>query len=77
VTGGWNLWEGRKDPQGRAKRLLHSTLFLAASGGFAYTGSKLAEEAQESQSKRGAHRNMAIASMGVSTASWLLMLIGN
>lgn len=77
VTGTWNLWEGRKDPNGRVKRFVHGALFMVASGGFAYTGSKLAEDAQERQSSRNAHRNMAVASMGVSTASWLIMLIGN
>jgi hypothetical protein len=77
VTGTWNLWEGRKDPNGRVKRFVHGALFMVASGGFAYTGSKLADDAQERQSSRNAHRNMAVASMGVSTASWLIMLIGN
>jgi hypothetical protein len=77
VTGTWNLWEGRRDANGRMKRLVHGALFMVASGGFAYTGSKLANEAQENQSKRESHRNLAIASMGMSTASWLIMLIGN
>lgn len=77
VTGTWNLWDSRHDPNGRVKRIAHGALFMIASGGFAYTGSKLAEDAQEKQVNRNAHRNLAIASMGVSTASWLIMLIGN
>jgi hypothetical protein len=77
VTGFWNLWEGRHDPNGRTKRILHSVLFTAASGGFVYAGSKLASDAEQSQAKRLQHRNVALASMGVSTASWLIMLIGN
>ena len=77
VTGGWNLWEGRKDPNGRTRRILHSVLFTAASGGFAYAGTKLAEDAQENMSARRNHRNLALGSMGVSTVSWLIMLIGN
>jgi hypothetical protein len=77
VTGGWNLWEGRKDPNGRTRRILHSVLFTAASGGFAYAGTKLAEDAQEDMSARRTHRNVALGSMGVSTLSWLIMLIGN
>ena len=76
-TGGWNLWEGRKDPSGRTRRIIHSVLFTAASGGFAYAGTRLADEAEESAAKRRDHRNLALASMGVSTASWLIMLIGN
>lgn len=77
VTGGWNLWEGRKDPTGRTRRLLHSVLFTAASGGFAYAGTKLADDAEQNLSARRKHRNVALGSMGVSTVSWLIMLIGN
>lgn len=77
LTGTWNLWEGRKDPNGRVRRVLHSVLFMAASGGFAYTGTQLAEEAEQSLERRRSHRNLALASMGASTASWLIMLIGN
>ncbi len=77
VTGGWNLWEGRKDPNGRTRRFLHSALFTAASGGFAYAGTKLADDAQEDSNARRQHRNLALGSMGVSTVSWLIMLIGN
>jgi hypothetical protein len=77
VTGGWNLWEGRKDPNGRTRRILHGVLFTAASGGFAYAGTKLADDAEENLSARRNHRNVALGSMGVSTLSWLIMLIGN
>ncbi|WP_310570035.1 hypothetical protein [Gemmatimonas sp.] len=77
VTGGWNLWEGRKDPNGRTRRIIHSVLFTAASGGFAYAGTKLADDAEEDLNARRKHRNVALGSMGVSTVSWLLMLIGN
>lgn len=77
VTGGWNLWEGRKDPNGRTRRIIHSVLFTAASGGFAYAGTKLANDAEESMNARRKHRNVALGSMGVSTVSWLIMLIGN
>lgn len=76
VTGTWNLWEGRHDPNGRKRRLVHSVLFLAASGGFAYAGS-LADEAEQNADKRRQHKNVAIGSMSLSTASWLLMLIKN
>jgi hypothetical protein len=76
ITGAWNLWDSRHDPNGRVRRYLHSVLFLAASGGFAYTGTKLANDAQQSYSKRQVHRNGAVVSMGVSTVSWLIMLVG-
>ncbi|QJR34741.1 hypothetical protein [Gemmatimonas groenlandica] len=77
VTGGWNLWEGRKDPNGRTRRIIHSVLFTAASGGFAYAGTKLADDAEQDLDARRKHRNVALGSMGVSTVSWLIMLIGN
>ena len=77
VTGTWNLWESRGDTNGRTRRILHSVMFMAASGGFVYAGTKLANDAEQSSAKRTEHRNVAIYSMSLSTASWLLMLIGN
>jgi hypothetical protein len=77
VTGLWNLWDGRHDANGRTRRLVHSALFLAASGGFTYAGAVLADEAEQSAAKRRDHRTVALTSMGVSTASWLLMKFGN
>lgn len=75
VTGGWNLIEGRRDPNGRTKRILHSVLFMGASAAFVYSGTQLANEAEQSAEKRRQHRNVNIAAMGVSTASWMLMLV--
>jgi hypothetical protein len=77
VTGVWNLWEGRQDPNGRVRRFLHSATFLAASGGFTYAGSVLADEARQSPEGRRRHRTVAVSSMALSTASWLVMLVGN
>jgi hypothetical protein len=76
VTGLWNLWDARKDPNGRTRRIVHSVLFLAADAGFAYAGS-LGEEAGRNRRTRDRHRSIALGSMGVSTAGWLIMLIGN
>lgn len=76
VTGVWNLWEGRRDANGRTRRLIHSALFIAASAGFVYAGS-LGEEAGDNGEVRTRHRNIALASMSASTLSWLIMLIGN
>lgn len=75
VTGAWNLWEGRHDSVGRTRRLLHATLFVAASAGFTYSGVTLAEQAERSNEKRLQHRNVNLASMGVASASWLLMIL--
>lgn len=77
ITGAWNLWDGRHDPNGRTRKIIHSLLFTAASGGFVYAGTQLANDAEQSQAKRRQHRNVALGSMGVSTVSWLIMLIGN
>jgi hypothetical protein len=75
VTGGWNLWEGRRDPNGRARRIVHAITFLTASAGFTYAGAVLAEQAERSADRRRQHRTVALASMGLSTAGWLGMLL--
>jgi hypothetical protein len=73
VTGVWNLWESRKDPAGRFKRYLHSLSFIVATAGFAYVGLK-APDSDDSDATRRRHRNVALASMGLSVTSWGLML---
>ena len=73
VTGLWNLWDARKDPEGRKWRTAHALLMLAADGGFAATGI-LAEKAERSADNRRLHRNIAISSMAVATVSYLMML---
>jgi hypothetical protein len=74
VTGAWNLWDGRKDPAGRTRRYIHSALMFIADAGFVYTG-VLSSQAETSYDARQQHRNVAIASMSVATASWLMMLL--
>jgi len=74
ITGAWNLWDSRKDPSGRARRYIHSALMFIADAGFVYTGT-LANEAETSYDARQRHKNVAIASMSVATASWLMMLL--
>lgn len=83
VTGAWNLFgEGRREPEGRTRRLLHGILMMAADVGFLAT----AASGPNSESEHGAstfetdkvtHRNLAIASVSVGTAGYLLMLFGN
>lgn len=76
VTGLWNLWDARRDPNGRGKRLVHSALLLAADAGFLYTAS-LAEDDDEGEGGAGgrntAHRNAALVSIGLSTVGSGLM----
>jgi hypothetical protein len=73
LTGAWNLWEGRKDPVDRKKKLIHSALFLAAGAGFAYV-TAAGDNIHESGRPNQWHRNIALGSMGVSLVSWSIML---
>jgi hypothetical protein len=75
VTGVWNLWESRKDPNGRKKRFIHSFLMLGADAGFVVTG-LTAPDTEEGRGSKSTHRTVAITSMAVSAASYLMMLIG-
>ena len=68
VTGAWNLWEGRRDPEGRTRRTLHGGLMLLADAGFAATG------ALANGGDRDLHRAVALSSMGVSLLSYAIML---
>ncbi len=81
VTGVWNLWEGRKDPNGRTRRIIHSLLMLTADAGFVATGASAPDddfgEGGSTSHSSGAsrHRNLAIGSMGVALSSYLMMLV--
>lgn len=76
VTGVWNLWEGRRVKEGRGRRLIHSALMLAADAGFTYTG-LLAERAEEdfTGNDRRLHRTVALTSVGVAAAGYVVMLV--
>ncbi len=74
VTGVWNMWESRKDPNAGKKRFIHGFMMLGADVGFVATG--LLAPGDEGGGDRSMHRNVAITSMAVATASYLIMLIG-
>jgi hypothetical protein len=77
VTGIWNLYEGRKDPNHRARRMTHGILMLVASAGFVATAAMTPDSEGSYQSYvdgRSRHRTVALSSMGVATASYLMML---
>jgi hypothetical protein len=76
VTGVWNLVESRKDPNQRGLRLAHSLMMLGADAGFVATA-VITPNGHEQPFVGGPHRTIALTSMGVATASYLIMLIGN
>lgn len=72
ITGLWNLYDSRQDPSGRKKKFVHSALMIAADAGFAWAGA-IGGGARESSSTRSLHKNIAIGSMGLSTAGAAMM----
>lgn len=80
VTGLWNLWDSRKEPAGRARRTIHGLLMLTADAGFVATGMTTPRRREGgvriiSSSRANTHRALAIGSMSLATASYLMMLI--
>ena len=73
LTGVWNLWEGRKDPVDRKKRLVHSALFLAAGAGFTYVIAA-GDNIRASGQSNHWHRDVALGSMAISLVSWTIMV---
>ena len=71
-TGLWNLWDSRKDPAGRTRRIMHSVLMLAGDAGFAWTG-LIGGDANHSNDNARRHRNVALGSMAVSTVGTVMM----
>ncbi len=84
VTGVWNLWEGRNDPNHRTKRMTHGILMMIADVGFLATAMLAPDDEHEngrggaptSMSGASAHRTVALTSMGIATVSYLIMLFG-
>ena len=82
ITGAWNLWDSRHETQGRARRITHSVLMLAADAGFVATAA-LAPEGEDNEAEfeddgssgRNQHRTVAISAMGVSLVSYLMMYV--
>src|SRR5690348_9222825 len=77
ITGVWNLWDSRHTPEGRTLRTLHALSMLAADAGFTYAGVKLSKDAETDFNKRREHRTVALASMGVTVTSALVMKFFN
>jgi len=83
VTGLWNMFgaEGRREKEGRKLRLVHGLLMLAADAGFVATFATAPESEEDGSSSaysgRSTHRAIAITSIGLGTAGYLIMLFGN
>jgi hypothetical protein len=81
VTGVWNLWDSRKDPNGRTRRWVHGLTMLAADAGFVVVGATVPDDDFRETGGTGrssgasTHRDVAIGSMGLALGSYLMMLI--
>jgi len=77
ITGGGNLIEARKDPEGRTRRTLHSVLMLLADAGFVATGATATEREDgywRGPTNNNRHRDIALVSMGTALVSYAIML---
>jgi hypothetical protein len=79
VTGVWNLVEGWNDPHHKTLRLLHGFTMLGADVGFlaAFGTAPGGRNLVNFDSQKSTHRAVVFTTMGVATASYLMMLIGN
>jgi len=76
VTGVWNLWESRNDPNGRKKRWIHSVLMLAADAAFLATAATAPGfENGEREGNRAFHRSAAFVGFGSASIAYAMMLI--
>lgn len=76
VTGAWNLWESRKDPNGRTRRWIHGIAMIVADAGFLATAGTAPEsEGGTTEGNKSLHRTLAISSGSLALGSWLMMLL--
>jgi len=79
VTGAWNLWDSRHDPNGRTRRYLHAGLMFLADCGFVATGATAPGRRRILYGGQAVnlstHRAIAIASMSTALASYTMMLL--
>jgi hypothetical protein len=80
VTGIWNMWEARKDPAGRTRRIAHGILMLAADAGFVATSATAPSHGRNGlvtiPAGESTHRAIALTSIGIATAGYLMMFFG-
>lgn len=77
VTGAWNWWDSRHVEEGKARRTVHGLLMTLAGAGFVATAATAPhhEEYYTGGGNQSQHKTLAISSMAVATASWLMMII--
>jgi len=84
VTGAWNMFgEGWQEQDGRTLRLVHGLLMMAANAGFVaawasapHGDNRFSTSSTFDHDKR-IHREIAVASISVGTAGYLVMLLAN
>jgi hypothetical protein len=78
ATGGWNLWQSRHETNHRTTRFIHGALMIASNAGFVATAASAPSHDNLSSfdHDRTVHRNLAIASISVGTAGYMLALFG-
>ncbi len=73
TTGLWNLWEARNDGSTSRRRTMHVLSMLGADAGFAAVGLMADRAVNRRPSDARAHRNVALASIGLATVGVSLM----
>jgi len=78
VTGVWNMWESRNEPSHHKLKLIHGILMLGADAGFVATFATGPGGRRNTnlEAEKQTHRTVALTSIGVATASYLMMLFG-
>ncbi len=72
VTGAWNFWDARADPNGATRRKIHSVIMLASDIGFVATAIS-AGNAKFSLADARRHRTIAISSIALSAVGTGMM----
>ncbi|MFL5615090.1 MAG: hypothetical protein ACJ796_15600 [Gemmatimonadaceae bacterium] len=75
ITGLWNLWDSREDPNGRSRRIVHSVLMLASDAGIA-AAAALAPEREGGFTNAGTYQHRVNVHRGVAIGSFALSTVG-
>ena len=77
VTGAWNLWDSRHDPNDKTRRYIHAALMFISDAGFVAAGASAPGQRRvlSDPSAATTHRTIALTSMGVALVGYGMMLI--